>query len=182
VLYAGAHGIANHLWQYIDAAELLQDRDDILLVSVGDGPQKQALVEETKRRGLKNLQWIDGVPKPRLIQLLKAADAGMAILKRTDTFKTVYPNKVFDYMACGRPVLCVIDGVARELVETAGAGYFVEPEQPEDFNDKIRALAALSRAQRKAMGKRGRKYVEEHFSRDALAKRYLDAMQSLVGK
>lgn len=182
VLYAGAHGIANHLWQYIDAAELLKDREDILLVSVGDGPQKAALIEETERRRLKNMQWIDAVSKVEMPGLLRSANTGAAILKRVETFKTVYPNKVFDYMSCERPVLLAIDGVARELVvDQADAGVFAEPERPEELADKIRWMAD-NPDELKAMGKRGRKYVEEHFSRPALAQKYLEVLKAVVSQ
>lgn len=179
VLYAGAHGIANHLWQYIDTADRLRDRDDILLASVGSGPEKEALVAETKNRGLTNLQWLDGVPKSEMPDLVRAADASTAILKKVDTFKTVYPNKIFDAMASGRPVLCAIDGVARELVEDAQAGYFVEPENPDDFADKIVRLANEP-DERELMGERGRAYVEQHFGRDSLAQKYLDILKDIV--
>lgn len=180
VVYAGAHGIANHLIQYVETAERLKDREDILLVSVGDGPQKEMLVEETRKRGLSNLQWLDTVPKTRMAALLRAADAGTAMLQRIETFKTVYPNKIFDYMSAGRPTLCAIDGVARELVEDADAGVFVEPERPDDFAEKIIEMAEMSRDERQAMGESGRRYVEENFSRTALADRYLQVMEQVV--
>jgi glycosyltransferase involved in cell wall biosynthesis len=180
VLYAGAHGIANHLWQYIDAAEQLQDRDDILLVSVGDGPQKADLVAETERRGLTNMQWLDAVPKAQMPELVRSADVGTAILKRVDTFKTVYPNKIFDYMSCERPVLLAIDGVARELVtDKAKAGVYAEPERPADLADKIRWMADHPE-EIQEMGVHGRTYVEEYFSRPSLAQKYLEVMQELV--
>ena len=179
VLYSGAHGVANHLWQYIDTAERLRDRDDIVLASVGSGPEKQALVEETKKRGLTNMHWLDGVPKSEMPALVRAADASTAILKKVDTFKTVYPNKIFDAMASARPVLCAIDGVARQLVEDAEAGYYVEPENPDDFAAKIVKLAE-SPDDCEAMGRNGRAYVEEHFDRKKLAHKYLDILGELV--
>lgn len=181
VLYAGAHGIANHLWQYIDTAERLKERDDILLVSVGSGPQKEDLVAETKRRGLTNLQWLDGVPKAQMPALVRASDVNAAILKRTDTFKTVYPNKIFDSMASGRAVICVIDGVARKLVEEAEAGVFVEPEDADDFAEKIVALADDPEG-RARMGENGRRYVEQNFDRHMLAERYLSVLTEIAKK
>ena len=180
MLYAGAHGIANHLWQYIDAAEALRDDENILLASVGDGPQREDLIAETERRGLKNLQWLDAVPKSEMVALLRSADAGAAVLKRTDTFKTVYPNKIFDYMSCELPVLCVIDGVARQLVEAARAGVFAEPENPQALARAIRSLAKLPPAERKLMGRRGRTYVAKNFDRTALADSYLQVLSELV--
>lgn len=180
VLYAGAHGIANHLWQYIDAAERLAHRDDILLASVGGGPQKAALVEETQRRGLSNLQWLDAVPKEQMPDLVRSADVGAAILKRVETFKTVYPNKIFDYMSCARPVLLAIDGVARELVtQDARSGVYAEPERPDDLAAKIEWMADHP-DELAAMGQRGRRFVEDHFARPVLAKRYLDTMAQLL--
>jgi len=180
VLYAGAHGIANHLWQYIDAAELLKDRDDIVLASVGFGPQKDDLIAETKRRGLTNLHWIDAVSKEEMPGLLRSVDVGAAILKKVDTFKTVYPNKVFDYMSCGRATLLAIDGVARELVTNdAKAGVYAEPENPEELAEKIRWMAD-HQDEVKEMGVRGRRFVEENFSRSALAQRYLDVMKEVI--
>lgn len=182
VLYAGAHGIANHLWQYIDAAELLADREDIVLASVGYGPQREDLIAETERRGLTNMQWIDAVSKEEMPGLIRSADVGAAILKKVDTFKTVYPNKVFDYMSCGQPTLVAIDGVARKLVvEDARAGVYAEPENAEELAEKIRWMADNSDEIRE-MGQRGRKFVEENFSRPALAQRYLDLMEDVVAR
>jgi glycosyltransferase involved in cell wall biosynthesis len=182
VLYAGAHGIANHLWQLIDAAEILRDRgrDDIVLASVGDGPQKPELVAETKRRGLTNMNWLDSVSKSEMPRLLRAADVGAAVLKRVETFKTVYPNKIFDYMACARPTLLAIDGVAREVIEEqAQSGVFVEPERPEELANTAEWMANHPE-ELQQMGARGRRFVEENFARPKLAARYLEVMNEVV--
>ncbi|QDG51674.1 glycosyltransferase family 4 protein [Persicimonas caeni] len=183
VLYAGAHGIANHLWQLIDAAEILRERgrDDIILASVGNGPQKADLIAETESRGLTNMQWLDAVSKTEMPGLLRAADVGAAVLKRVDTFKTVYPNKIFDYMACARPTLLAIDGVAREVIEEqAESGIFVEPERPEELADTVEWMVEHPDELRQ-MGERGRRFVEENFARPKLAARYLEVMKEVVG-
>ena len=75
-------------------------------------------------------------------QVLAAADAGIAILKPIEAYKTTYPNKVFDYMAAGRPVVLAIDGVIREVVEAAGCGEFVQPGDPQALAGAVRRLAA----------------------------------------
>ena len=59
----------------------------------------------------------------------------MAILKKTDTFKTVYPNKVFDYMSCKKPVFVTIDGITRDLIETSNCGLYAEPENLDEFKN-----------------------------------------------
>lgn len=178
-LYAGAHGKANCLRQLIDAADLLQE-EDVLLVSVGDGPERSELEEEAKRRGLSNVRFLGAVPKEEMPAYVQAADVGMAVLKRVDTFKTVYPNKVFDYMACERPVLVAIDGVARRLVEEeAHAGLFAEPENAKEIAERILQLKADPGLCRK-FGLAGRKYVLDNFSREVLAARYERILADLV--
>jgi glycosyltransferase involved in cell wall biosynthesis len=180
VMYAGAHGRANAVRQLLDAADLLRSRPDILLATVGDGPERLALEAEAVSRGLSNVMFCGPQPKSRMPDFVNACDVGAAVLADNPTFRTVYPNKVFDYMACSRPTLLAIDGVARELVcDQAGAGVFARPEQPRDLADAILRLAAdgVERAQ---MGQRGRAWVEANASRDSLAQRYLSIMEGLV--
>jgi len=94
-------------------------------------------------------------------------------------YATVYPNKVFDYMAAGRPVILAIDGVIREVVEKAGAGIYVPPGDAPALADAIRNLAG-DRERGKAMGERGRRLVEEQFDRIALASRLSLIMEEMV--
>ena len=115
-LYAGAHGRANALGQVLDAAEILRDRDDVLIAFAGDGPERVRLEDEARRRGLANVRFYGPQPKDAMPEWIRAADAGVAVRQRNPTFKTVYPNKVFEYMSCARPVVLGIDGAARALV------------------------------------------------------------------
>ena len=99
---------------------------------------------------------------------MAAEDAGLAILKKLDMFKTTYPNKVFDIMACGDPVICQIDGVIREVVESNNAGVFVEPGDPQALADAVLKLAADPEKCRE-MGANGQRAIREKFSRDTAA-------------
>ena len=111
---------------------------------------------------------------------VNACDVGAAVLQNNPTFKTVYPNKVFDYMACERPTLLAIDGVTRRLVcDEAQAGVFAEPENAASIAAAIRALAD-DPAGRAEMGRRGRQWVLANATRESLAKRYLAVMEALV--
>ncbi len=181
VLYAGAHGVANHLEQLLDVAECLRDDPRIQLAAIGDGPKKVALVAASKRRGLRNLAWLDPVSHDQIHRYFDAADCAAAVLKKTPTFETVYPNKVFEGMARARPILCVVDGVARALVEEHGAGVFARPEDPGEIARVIRALAADPEEARK-MGERGRELVLARFQRRELAMRYLDLLEQVVAR
>jgi len=178
-LYAGAHGMSNDLEVVLEAARLLQRREEILILLVGDGKEKPALVGKAQAMGLTNVRFLPPVAKVDMGAALAAADACIAILKPVAMYKTVYPNKVFDYMAAGRPVILAIDGVIRELVEKAGAGIPVPPGDARALREAIESLAD-DRPAGKAMGLRGRQYVEEHFDRPILAEKMLATMQALI--
>jgi len=180
VMYAGAHGRANALHQLVDAAAELRDRPDILIACVGDGPERLGLAQEAERRGLENIRFHGSRPKECMPEIVNACDVGVAVLQNNPTFRTVYPNKVFDYMACARPVLLAIDGAARKLVcDQAKAGVFAEPENAQAIASAIRFLAD-NPDEGTVMGESGRRWVLANASRDALAARYLDVLQGLV--
>jgi glycosyltransferase involved in cell wall biosynthesis len=177
-LYAGAHGMSNDLDVVLQAARLLLDRPEIAVVLLGDGKEKPALVEQAAAMGLTNLHFLPPVPKSGMREALAAADACIAILKPIPMYATVYPNKVFDYMAAGRPVILAIDGVIREVVEKAWAGIFVPPGDPFALAEAIRSLAD-HRERGKAMGESGRRCVKERFDRVELAARLTSIMESM---
>ncbi|AYQ35686.1 glycosyltransferase family 4 protein [Runella sp. SP2] len=177
VTYVGAHGVANHLVQVLDTAELLRDTN-VLFLLIGDGMLKAELKADAQQRGLTNVRFIDSVPKRDVFKYILASDAGASVLKKVDTFKTIYSNKTFDYMSCQKPILMAIDGVSRQLLEDANAGLYVEPENPADFADKIRVyLHNPSLA--KQHGQNGYRYAQAHFDREVLASKYLAALQQV---
>lgn len=181
VMYAGAHGMSNDLGVVLEAARLLQDQPEIAVVFVGDGKEKPALQAQAAQMGLYNVYFLPPVPKAGMAQALAAADACIAILKPIKMYGTVYPNKVFDYMAAGRPVILAIDGVIRQVVEEAEAGVFVQPGDPVALADAIRKLAG-DRERGVEMGLRGRKHVEAHFDRAELAGRLAEIFEQLAKK
>jgi glycosyltransferase involved in cell wall biosynthesis len=168
VVYAGAHGISNDLDVVLDAARRLRDREDILFVLIGDGKEKASLQARAQREGLSQVRFLPPVAKREMAEVLAAADACIAILKPLEAYKTTYPNKVFDYMAAARPVILAIDGAIRDVVEAARAGLFVPPGDAEAVARAVQWLAEHPREGR-AMGRAGRKHVEENFHRSLLA-------------
>ncbi|WP_456407936.1 glycosyltransferase family 4 protein [Caldithrix abyssi] len=177
--YFGAHGVANDLIQVVETARLLKDREDILFVLIGDGMQKELLKEKARDYHLKNVQFIDSVPKEQVADFINASDVCMAILKKTDTFKTVYPNKVFDYMACKKPVLVTIDGITRKLIENASAGLYSPPGDYQAFKQTVEKMANLPDLELNKMGENGYAFIKEHFDRKKLAQRYLSIINNL---
>jgi glycosyltransferase involved in cell wall biosynthesis len=177
-LYAGAHGMSNDLGVVLKAADLLRNEPDIRLVLIGDGKEKPALQARAKEMHLPNLVFIPPAIKDEMPAILAAADACIAILKPIELYKTTYPNKVFDYMAAGRPVVLAIDGVIRQVVESAGAGIFVQPGDAQEMAQAIQSLA-LERQKARQMGLAGRSYVVEHFSRAESAEKLAALLEEM---
>lgn len=178
VTYVGSHGVANHLEQLLEAGKALEDTN-VLFLLIGQGMEKARLMKLAEEMEVKNVRFIDPVPKQEVFKYIIASDMGASVLKKVDTFKTVYSNKTFDYFSCKKPILMAIDGVSRELVEEANAGSYVEPENIQEYNRVIREyLAAPERLLRE--GENGYNYARQNFDREVLAKKYLEAIRSLV--
>lgn len=176
-LYAGAHGMSNDLPVVLESARLLENEKNIHFVFLGDGKEKPTLVAQAK--DLSNVTFLPSVPKAEMASALAGADACVAILKPLEEYKTTYPNKVFDYMAAGRPVALAIDGVIREVVESAACGIFAAPGDAGQLADAIRRLAADPKESR-VMGLRGRKYLEENFSRAVIGEKLIGLLEGVV--
>ncbi len=180
ILYAGAHGMSNDLEVILDAAGQTRAAN-ICYVFVGDGKEKAALQRRAAEKGLENVLFLPPVVKNEMSGVLAGADACIAILKPIELYKTTYPNKVFDYMAAGRPILLVIDGVIRQVVEAAGAGLFVPPGDAAALAQAAESLAADPQNARQ-MGSSGRRYLEEHFDRARLAEDLRRLLEGMVKK
>lgn len=180
-MYAGAHGMSNDLGVVLEAARLLRDLPQVQIALVGDGKEKSALEAQAATLGLSNVSFLPPVPKAGMAEALAAADACIAILKPLDEYKTTYPNKVFDYMAAGRPVALAIDGVIRAVVEAAGCGIFAQPGEAPALAAALRWLAADPQESRR-MGLAGRAYLEQNFSREQMAAKLAALLEGLVGR
>jgi glycosyltransferase involved in cell wall biosynthesis len=178
-LYAGAHGLSNDLGVVLAAAEKLADLEHLKIVFLGDGKEKQHLMDRAQEMGLKNLLFVPSLPKNEMAEALAASDACIAILKPLDLYQTTYPNKVFDYMAAGRPVILAIDGVIREVIERAQAGIFTEPGNAGEMSEGIRRLYQ-DRSLAVQMGKNGRQYLIDHFSRREMSERLTRILREMV--
>lgn len=177
MVYVGAHGIANHLIQILDAAELVKDTNAYFLL-IGNGEEKAMLVMEAERRQLNNVRFLDKISKREVLAYVLASEMGISVLQKRDIFKTIYSNKTFDYFACKRPVLMAIDGISRQLLEEVRAGIFVEPENPADFACKIRYCIEIKHMLPR-MGENGYTHAKQYFDRGFLAKRYLEYLEEI---
>ncbi len=181
ILYAGAHGMSNDLGVVLDAAEILHDQPTLCFVLLGDGKEKNNLIASATQRGLDNVLFLPPLPKNKIAPALAAADACLAILKPIELYKTTYPNKVFDYMAAGKPVLLVIDGVIRQVIEEASAGIPTPPGDPHSLAAAVRQMMSDPVACRQ-MGSAGRKYIEQNYARTQIANQFNKLLESMRRK
>lgn len=177
VTYVGAHGVANHLDQILETANILRDKN-IVFWLIGDGMEKNRLKLKANQMGLENVIFFDPVPKAEVFKFILASDMGASVLKKADAFKTVYSNKTFDYMSCKKPIFMAIDGVSRALVEEADAGVYVEPENPRDFAEKVRFYKDNT-DQVLLQGNNGYKYAIDNYDRKVLAQKYINYIKGI---
>lgn len=167
-LYAGAHGLANGLDTVLLAAKLLEAYPEITLVLVGDGKERPNLIRQAEELELLNVRLLPAQPKVSMPAFLAAADVCIASLKAIPMFATTYPNKVFDYMAAGRPTIVAIGGPIREVIEAAHGGIFVQPGSPQALAEAVLAYYQHPDL-RHRHGHNARLYVASHFERQEQA-------------
>lgn len=175
-IFAGTHGIANGLDAVLDAAAELKQRgrNDIKFLLIGSGKLKPALMARAKRSGLDNVVFNDPVKKSDLAGLMRATDIGMQILANVPAFYYgTSPNKFFDYIAAGVPVLNNYPGWLAEMIEREKCGYAIPPADPVAFTDALEQAAA-ERDQLPVMGKRAKALAEREFDRDKMANEWAD--------
>ena len=180
VCYIGTLGMAHGLETLLDAASFLKhDNPEVLFLLVGEGAEKQRIRSIAEVRGLSNVHFLDQQPREQIPGLISASDACLVLLKKTDVFKTVIPTKMLEFMSCARPLILGVDGQARAIVEQAGAGLVIEPENSQALAEAVRKLAG-DRALGLNLGQRGREYILANFSRGETAGKYIRVLESLL--
>ena len=180
VSYVGTLGNACGLGVALDAAAQLQTiLPDVLFLFVGEGAEKEQLVSLAQRQGLRNVRFLPQQSRDKIPALIQASDLCLVLLKKADVFKTVIPTKMLESMACARPVILGVDGQAREILEKARGGIFIEPE------NATALVAAIIRLYqdpglRQVLGCNGRRYIAGHLSRERLATVYSNVLEKLV--
>lgn len=175
-IFSGAHGIANGLDAVLDAAAVLKQRarGDIKLLLIGSGKLKPALQARARREGLDNVVFHDPVNKARLAGLMASTDIGLQILANVPAFYYgTSPNKFFDYIAAGLPVLNNYPGWLAQIISDNRCGFSPAPDDAGAFADALEQ-AADNRAQLKQMGQHSRELARTQFERHMLADQWVD--------
>lgn len=176
VAYIGLHGIAQGLDVVFDAAAA--SRGTVFLL-VGEGPRKAELMAEASRRACSNVRFLGEVPSAQVANVMSGADALLVPLSPDPVFKTFVPSKLFDGMAAARPILLMVDGEARRILDESSAGLFVPPGDAAALTMAIAALAA-DPERRREMGEAGRAFVSARYDRRLQAARFAQIVAAAV--
>jgi len=180
VSYIGTLGMAHGLETIIAAATHLRDTNpEIIFLMVGEGADKDRIVGMAQDLGLNNLRFVDQQPREKIPAYICASDVCLVLLKKTDLFKTVIPTKMLEFMSCARPVILGVDGQARTILEQAGGGLAIDPENSEALVNAIRWLAGNQELSRE-LGRSGREHMVRKFSRQQTAEKYIGVLEGLL--
>ncbi len=202
-MYIGAHGVSQGLYTLLDAAEKLHDAnnvaqasrppvndvaqasrlpvpENVVFVFVGDGAEKEGMQQRARQRGLDNVEFLPLHSKDWMPLFYAAADVCFVPLRRGDYFTLNIPSKIFEIMACQRPIILGARGQAERIVKEAGAGLIVEPEDADAYAEAVRELMENPEKARE-LGEHGRDYVLNNFTRRQKAEEYLGILQRFTG-
>jgi glycosyltransferase involved in cell wall biosynthesis len=174
--FCGNHGVAQGLPGVVEASLLLRDVPGVKFLFVGEGPYKQQLLDTRDRERLDNLLLLPEVPITEIARYINACDLMLVPLRKDKIFDMFIPSKLFDYMACARPIVLTVDGEARSILEQAKGGVFVEPDNPQALAKAVSELRQRPQ-ELQEMGQRGRNYVLQHYLRDTQAEKLEEILE-----
>jgi len=179
--YFGTFGLAHALDKVLLAAEKLKHIEKIHFLFIGDGAEREKLIKIKNEKQLNNVTFLPIVKKTDLKKYYSIANVMLVSLKNISLFRSVLPSKIFEILAMKKPIIITVLGEAEKLVEKAGAGKFAEPENPDAIAEKI--LEAFNNPEWiNQAGENGRKFVEEYFNREKIAKDYLKMLREITQK
>jgi glycosyltransferase involved in cell wall biosynthesis len=177
--YTGSHGISNALGSFLEAARVVRHRP-VAFIFVGQGPEKQVLVEKALRLRLTNVVFLPPVPKSSIPALLDTLDGCFIGWQKKRFYRFgISPNKLLDYMMAGKPVIQAAD-VGGDMVTESNTGFSVPSEDPVAIAGAVERLMDLGPAEREAMGQRAKQYVEANHDYASIARRYLNIFRDLT--
>lgn len=180
-VFTGAHGIANGLDAILDAAKVLQEksREDILIVFIGDGKMKPHLQKRAKEENLTNVMFHDPIPKKELAKIIARADLGLMILANVPAFYYgTSPNKFFDYIASGLPVVNNYPGWLADMIKENNLGIAVDPNNPKALAEGIETIVDND-SLRREYSENARKFAEREFSRNDLGDKFEEFLSKI---
>jgi colanic acid biosynthesis glycosyl transferase WcaI len=172
VLYSGTIGMISGAEIIIECAQKLKTHGDILFLFVGEGVVKEAISKKAESIGLCNIRFLASQPREILSQVQSSADVSIVTLSKGKG-KTSVPSKVLGYMAAARPVIASVDPESdtRRMIESAGCGICVDPEDVQGLSMAIESLYH-DREKARLLGRRGREFLVSHYDRKVITSQY----------
>ena len=180
LVFAGNIGTAQSVETIVRAAELLKKESDIRIVMVGSGSMLDWVRSRKEALQLDNLILAGRFPMHAMPEIYRYAAGLIVTLKDEDIFALTVPSKIQAYLASGRPIVAALNGEGARIVEAAGAGLTCAAEDAEGLANRILTLQSMSEDQRRAMGKRGHDYFQEHFEMKRQAERLVDILAARI--
>lgn len=180
--YVGTHGMAHHLQTLIEAADLTRNDKQIVYLLVGDGAERNNLLQLRDKRGLQDqVIMVNQLPKSMMPVVWGVSDVSIVHLKKSPTFESVIPSKIFESLAMRKPVIHGVPGESAAIINRSGGGITFEPENAAELARVLTELAGDSERCAQ-MGEQGRHFVAEYYSRAALAEKILCIFEALLGE
>jgi glycosyltransferase involved in cell wall biosynthesis len=178
VIHFGSMGKANGLKYIIDAAKILKDKgnEDVNFIFMGGGATESLLKKQVEEQGLKNVKFLGNHPMNTLTELVNLSDASVTSFLNLPILKTNSPNKLFDSLSAGKPIIVNSAGWTKDLVEKEDCGFFVDPDNPNDFAEKL-LLYKNEPDTLKRWGENARRLSVEVFNKDILSAKVADVIE-----
>jgi len=176
--YIGTHGMAHGLDVIFEAAARLKTRKDILFLLVGDGAERERLLQIQRDGEYSNVIMLSQQPKERMPEIIAASRACMVLLRKSDLFRTVIPSKIFESMAMARPIILGVQGESKGIIEKGECGICIEPENADELAE---AAVRISEDADFAtmLGNNGLRFVRTNYNRENLAADYLRVIEKV---
>jgi len=154
---------------------------DVVFRVIGEGAERENIEAAIRDQGIRNVQVLPHQPRSSVPSLIWDSDVCLVLLRRSEVFKTVIPTKMLEFMACGRPVILGVEGQALEILDAAGGGIAIPPEDAEALATAVLSLKS-NHSLCDTYGLNGQAFIREKMSRKSTALDYERLLMKLLGK
>lgn len=178
VFFSGNHGIAQAMDTLIKAADMLKESNKIHFLFVGNGICKPAMIKMSKESGLTNTTFLESQPRKKMPHIIGLASLCVVPLQRLPIFEHAIPSKMFEYMACGKPIILSVLGEAKALLEESGGGICIEPENHRELADTILILYEKMEMASQ-LGKDGKEFVKNNYRKSEIIEIFSNTLKKV---
>jgi len=179
IIHFGAIGLANGVHTIIESAKLLNSDKTVEFIFVGGGAIKEQLINKCKDLGLSNVKFLGKFPMQETSEIVNLCDVSMVSFLDLPILYTNSPNKLFDSLSAGKPIIVNSSGWTKEIVEKNNCGFYVDPNRPKELVNKIRLLQNDT-ALIKQMGENARNLAKDKYDKGLLCKQFADTIEKHV--